>query len=70
MDSVIVMTKDIDFVRLLEQHGPPPQILWITCGNTSNLRMKQILSKTLKESLQILESGESLVEIGDLNRSA
>ena len=68
--KVIVMTKDIDFIHLLEQQGPPPQIIWITCGNTSNFRMKQILSKTLKEALKLLEAGESIVEISDLSRSA
>ena len=41
--GVIVMTKDDDFVRLLEQFGPPPQVLWITCGNTSNARLQAIL---------------------------
>jgi len=25
--SIIVMTKDADFVRLLEELGPPPQII-------------------------------------------
>jgi predicted nuclease of predicted toxin-antitoxin system len=28
----IVLTKDSDFVHLLEQHGSPPKILWLTCG--------------------------------------
>jgi len=32
----VVVTKDADFVRLVEQHGPPPQVVWLTCGNTSN----------------------------------
>ena len=26
-----VLTKDADFPRLLEQHGPPPKVLWLTC---------------------------------------
>ncbi|MCR5887625.1 DUF5615 family PIN-like protein [Hymenobacter sp. J193] len=34
--SVTIITKDADFRSLLEQLGPPPQILWLTCGNTSN----------------------------------
>lgn len=33
--EAIVMTKDNDFAMLLERFGPPPQVLWITCGNTS-----------------------------------
>lgn len=39
--SVIVMTKDEDFLNLLDRFGPPPQILWITCGNTSNASSKK-----------------------------
>jgi predicted nuclease of predicted toxin-antitoxin system len=57
------MTKDSDFVSLLERFGPPPQVLWVTCGNTSNLRLKEILTSTLPKALELLNSGEKLVEI-------
>lgn len=62
-EGAIVMTKDNDFVRLLDRLGPPPQIIWITCGNTSNTRLKEILKATLPKALQLLEAGEKLVEI-------
>ena len=62
-DRNIVMTKDSDFVSLLERFGPPPQVLWVTCGNTSNLRLKEILTSTLPKALELLNSGEKLVEI-------
>ena len=61
--SVVVMTKDSDFVRLLEDLGPPPQVIWLTCGNTSNARLKQILTRALPQAIILLESGEPLVEI-------
>lgn len=61
--SVAVMTKDSDFVRLLEELGPPPQVIWLTCGNTSNARLKQILTSPLPQAIRLLESGEPLVEI-------
>jgi predicted nuclease of predicted toxin-antitoxin system len=38
------MTKDGDFVDLLDQHGAPPQVILVTCGNTSNARLRQINS--------------------------
>ena len=63
--GAIVMTKDSDFVILLDELGPPPQILWITCGNTSNKSLKNILEKTLLEALNLLKQGEPLVEIRD-----
>ena len=61
--DAIVMTKDSDFVRLLEEHGPPPKVIWLTCGNTSNARLKQILTETLEKALELLQTGERLVEI-------
>lgn len=64
--GVVMLTKDADFLRLQERHGPPPQVIWLTCGNTSNERLQQVLSQTLAAALELLESGEALVEIGDL----
>ena len=61
--NVIVMTKDSDFVLLLKRFGPPPKIIWIRCGNTSNERMREILSKQLSTALALLEGGDDLVEI-------
>ncbi len=61
------MTKDSDFVSLLEQYGPPPQILLVTLGNTTNARMKKVLTETFKKALSLFEAGEALVEIRDLS---
>lgn len=61
--NAIVLTKDRDFVSLLERFGPPPKILWLTCGNTSNTSLKRILTETLKLAIELLESGEDLVEL-------
>ncbi|MEQ1761634.1 MAG: DUF5615 family PIN-like protein [Pyrinomonadaceae bacterium] len=62
--NAIVMTKDSDFVLLLERFGPPPKVILLTCGNTSNDSLKKILTATLSEALQLLDRGDSLVEIG------
>lgn len=61
----VVMTKDRDFVDLLSRLGPPPKVIWITVGNTSNQNLKRILSATLQEALTILEASEVLVEISE-----
>ena len=63
--GVVVMTKDSDFVELLQRHGPPPQIIWLRSGNTSNARLKLLLTQALPTVLPMLEAGEPLVEIGD-----
>ena len=60
-----VMTKDSDFIELATRYGTPPRIIWLTCGNTSNAHLKQILIVTLSQALAFLEAGESLVEIGE-----
>ena len=61
--NAIVLTKDRDFVSLSDRFGPPPKILWLTCGNTSNESLKRILHETLKLAIELLESGEDLVEL-------
>jgi predicted nuclease of predicted toxin-antitoxin system len=62
----VVITKDIDFVTLLERNGSPPKIIWLTCGNTSDAALRQILVTKFPEALRLFESGENLVEIGSV----
>ena len=62
-EQAIVMTKDSDFTQLLNHYGVPPQVIWLTCGNTSNANLKVILTATLQQALDLLASGERLVEI-------
>ncbi len=62
-ENAVVLTKDRDFVDLLDRFGPPPKVIWLTCGNTSNPRLQEILNEHLREALAFLEH-ENLVEIG------
>lgn len=66
--QAVVMTKDADFVQLLDTQGPPPKLIWITCGNTSNAYLRQILQATLPQAVALLQAGEKLIEIGDTPR--
>jgi len=61
--DAIVLTKDADFPHLIQQHDPPPRVLWLTCGNTSNKNVREILTTTLSAALKLLEAGEPIVEI-------
>lgn len=61
--NAAVMTKDGDFLELQKRLGAPPKIIWVTCGNTSNARLREILSINLQQAVELLESGEALVEI-------
>ena len=62
--NAIVITKDSDFIELVMRLGAPPQILWITCGNVTNLQLQKVLSSTFENANQMLKNGESIVEIG------
>ncbi|MDT3778962.1 DUF5615 family PIN-like protein [Nitrospira sp. MA-1] len=58
-----IMSKDQDFMDLVMVHGVPPQIIWVTCGNTSNAYLCTLLQRTFPTLLTLLKSGEPLVEL-------
>ena len=61
--GAVLMTKDSDFVELLARHGPPPQVVWLTCGNTTNAALRRILAGAWPRVAELLGAGEPLVEI-------
>jgi predicted nuclease of predicted toxin-antitoxin system len=64
--GAVLITKDGDFARLLEVLGPPPPVIWIRLGNSSNARMREVLSRHLRPALQLLAASDMLVEIAEL----
>lgn len=62
--SAVLLTKDADFIGILEQIGPPPHVIWLTCGNTSNANLKRLLQRSLRPAIAALGTGEPVVEIG------
>ena len=64
-EGAIIMSKDSDYAELSSVFGPPPQIMLLTCGNTSNAELREILSHTLEDALRLIDHGEPLVEISD-----
>ena len=67
--GTIILTKDVDFVDLVKRHGPPPAVLRLLCGNTSNERLRVILTSALPGALRLLQAGDPFVEIIDFNHS-
>jgi predicted nuclease of predicted toxin-antitoxin system len=63
--NVVVMTKDADFPLLLQQLGPPPAVIWVRCGNTSNAYLRQLLRQAFPTAMAMIDAGEALVEIVD-----
>ncbi|MEP6999710.1 MAG: DUF5615 family PIN-like protein [bacterium] len=60
----VIVTKDEDYLRLLDQHGAPPQIVWITCGNIRNADLHALISAAWPRVSELLDANEPLVEVG------
>ena len=59
----VVITKDSDFREMVLRLGSPPQVLWITTGNTSTDFLVEVFETTLPEAVKHLGAGAPLVEI-------
>lgn len=59
----VLITKDSDFAELILRHGAPPQIIWLTFGNSSNAHLAEVLEKDFPSILELLRFGERLIEI-------
>ena len=53
--GAIIVSKDSDFVDLVNQLGQPPQILWVTCGYRSNALMKPLVAGSFSGRLAPVE---------------
>ena len=60
----VLITKDRDFAELVARLGPPPAIVLLSCGNTSNAYLQTMLRNQLAAALALTRNGEPLVEIG------
>ncbi|HRE16126.1 MAG TPA: DUF5615 family PIN-like protein [Rhodocyclaceae bacterium] len=63
--GAVVISKDSDFVDLVEALDIPPQILWVTCGNATNQRLRTVFATTFPQALNLLREGRPVVEIAD-----
>ncbi len=64
--NAILISKDIDILKLQFRLGQPPKVIWLTCGNTSNKILKEILYKnftSITESLVM--NNDAMIEITD-----
>jgi len=60
-----LITKDDDFVSLLNRFGSSPKVTWLTCCNTSKNRLKRDFEANLASAPALLETND-LVEITGL----
>jgi len=64
-EGIVLISKDSDFVELLLRQQPPPQLLWVTCGNTTNQRLQELFNEVFPQALQLLADGHVVVELAD-----
>lgn len=57
------LTKDKGFKEFLNDHEPPPQVIWLRCGNVKERDLRSILKAKPPTALETLEAGASVVEI-------
>lgn len=67
--GIVLISKDSDFVEMVLRLGTPPQLLWLTCGNVTNRRLQNLLTQVFPRALELLVSGEAIVEIADLEKT-
>lgn len=53
----VFITKDRDFAELVTRLGPPPSIILLSCGNTSNVYLRTMLRDQLAAALSLREEG-------------
>jgi predicted nuclease of predicted toxin-antitoxin system len=66
----VIVSKDEDFTDIVVRLGPPPQVLWVTCGKVTNRALRTVLGESLQSALELLQNGEPIVEIGRGARTA
>ncbi len=66
LNTIIITTKDVDFVKLSDQRNSLPKILYLNVGNISNKKLKELIDKSFRQVLQtFIETDELLVEINN-----
>jgi predicted nuclease of predicted toxin-antitoxin system len=63
--GAVVVTKDSDFVELVQLHGPPPQIVRLICGNLTNAQLKVVFLDGWAKVAELLISGAAIVTLGE-----
>lgn len=61
--AVVLISKDSDFVDRVSRFGPPPQLLWVTCGNVTNRRLQTVFGSAGRAAINLLAEGQAIVEI-------
>jgi len=64
LNTIIITTKDYDFVLFGEELSAPPKILYLNTGNISNKELKKIVLNSFKNVIRIFsQTNQTIVEI-------
>ncbi|MEC5400023.1 DUF5615 family PIN-like protein [Uliginosibacterium sp. H1] len=63
--NAVLISKDSDFVELVSRLGPPPKLIWVTCGNVTNQRLRTVFTSVFETARRLLNDGRDIVEAGD-----
>ncbi len=66
--NAVVVSKDEDFFRLARM-GEVPGIVYVTCGNVTNAVLFAVFRSAFPAALELLERGETIVEISRTGNS-
>ena len=63
-NSFVIVTKDSDFYDMSLLHGAPPRVIWLKIGNTTKVKVTQLLLDHRELIEKILQQeGMACVEI-------
>jgi predicted nuclease of predicted toxin-antitoxin system len=61
--DAIIVTKDEDFAQLAAVRPPPPRVLWIRLGNTTNANLIRTLETHWPSLIAHFNAGAPVVEV-------
>ena len=63
IESLIILSKDVDFYDRALLFGAPPQVVHVAVGNCSNARLFEVLAHEWADIERTLVSGSRLISI-------
>lgn len=62
--TIVITTKDIDFVNLVEVKGHPPKILYVNTGNITKTQLLLLFEKSFEAVIKFFkEDQQTFIEI-------
>ena len=64
LNTIIITTKDYDFIELADHTTASPRILYLNIGNLSKHQLKEIIEKSFQQALEkFLNTTHKIIEI-------